>query len=396
MTTITEVPLLDLTRIDAELAAELQEAFTRVLRSGRYIMGPEVDRLESECSEYCGSKHALGVSSGTDALILALMALGVGPGDEVICPSFTFFATAGSVWRLGATPVFADSLPASFNIDPSDIEWRITENTKAIIPVHLFGQCADMGPILALAEEHGLAVVEDAAQAIGSEYRGRRAGSMGTIGCFSFFPSKNLGAFGDGGLVTTNDAVLAETMAVLRVHGGKPKYHHAVVGGNFRLDALHAALVRVKLRRLDDATAKRQRNAALYVRLLTESGVASVCPTDAEIAAGTAEIPGSTRLTLPCECQSRHIYNQLVVRVHGLGRRDQLRDYLTEHRVGTEIYYPVPLHLQKCFASLGGAEGDLPVAEKAAKETLALPIFPELTDEEISFVCEQIVEFYAA
>jgi dTDP-4-amino-4,6-dideoxygalactose transaminase len=393
--TITDVPLLDLTRLDPALVAELEETFSRVLRSGRFIMGPEVTALEEECAEYCGTKHAIGVSSGTDALVIALMALGIGPGDEVLCPSYTFFATAGSVWRIGATPVFVDSLPSSFNIDPEDIEWRITPNTKAIIPVHLYGQCADMKPILALAEKHGFKVIEDAAQAIGSEYEGQRAGSMGTIGCFSFFPSKNLGALGDGGIVTTNDDDLAETLRVLRVHGGKPKYHHAVVGGNFRIDALQAALVRVKLRHLDESTAKRQSNADLYTSLLTSDSVGVVCPTDAEIAAGTAEIPGQSRLTLPAKCQSRHIYNQYVVRVHGLGRRDELRTFLTERRVGTEIYYPVPLHLQGCFASLGGAAGDLTVAEKAAKETIALPIFSELTEDEIMYVCEQIREFCA-
>ena len=391
--TVTEVPLLDLTRIDDDLAAELEATFSNVMRSGRFIMGPEVDALESECAEYCGTKHALGVSSGTDALLLSLMALDIGPGDEVLCPSYTFFATAGCVWRTGATPVFVDCQPSSFNIDPQDIEWRITPKTKAIIPVHLYGQCAEMGPILEIAKKHDLHIIEDAAQAIGSEYGDERAGSMGNVGCFSFFPSKNLGAFGDGGIVTTNDDELYEKLRVLRVHGGKPKYYHSMVGGNFRLDALHAALVRVKLRRLDDATARRQENAQRYTEKLTEAGISVVCPSDAEIASGAAEIPGNTRLTLPNPGTSRHIYNQYVIRVHGLERRDELRAHLTEQKVGTEIYYPVPLHLQKCFASLGGAEGDLPVSEKAAKETIAVPIFPELSNDEIDYGCAQMIDW---
>ncbi len=391
--TKTSVPLLDLKRLDPELEAEFTAAFQRVMKSGYFILGPEVKALEEECAEYCGAKHAIGVSSGTDALLLALMTLGIGPGDEVICPSYTFFATAGCVWRTGARPVFVDSLPATFNCDPADIERKVTPKTKAIIPVHLFGQCAEMDPILAVAAKHDLAVIEDAAQAIGSEYDGRRAGSLGTFGCFSFFPSKNLGAFGDGGLVTTNDDDLAEQARVLRVHGGKPKYHHRVVGGNFRLDALQAALVRPRLRRLDGATQGRQENAALYTKLFLESGLAAIAPTDAEIVAGSASMPSNVAITLPPVCQSRHIYNQYVIRIHGEGKRDALRDFLREREIGNEVYYPVPLHMQDCFSELECSTGDFPVANLAALETMAVPIFPELTTEEIGCVVDAIVEF---
>src|SRR5690606_28827613 len=259
----TSVPLLDPTRFDEEFAAQIEEAFRRVFRSGRYILGPEVTALEEECAAYCTSRFALGVSSGSDALSMALMALGIGPGDEVICPSYTFFATGGAVWRVGAKPVFVDSDPLTYNLDPADVERKITDRTKAIMPVHLFGQCAPMDRILSIAASHGVSVIEDAAQAIGAEHEGKRAGSMGAIGCFSFFPTKNLGAFGDAGLVTTNDPALAETLEILRVHGSKPKYYHRFVGGNFRIDALQAALLRVKLPRLDRATEKRQENARL-------------------------------------------------------------------------------------------------------------------------------------
>jgi dTDP-4-amino-4,6-dideoxygalactose transaminase len=393
--TVTEVPLLDLTRIDAELRDELEDAFARVLGSGRFILGPEVSAFESECAAYCGVEHAVGVSSGTDALLVALMALDVGPGDEVICPAYTFFATAGSVWRLGATPVFADCLPGSFNIDPGDIEHRITKNTRAIIPVHLFGQCAEMDPILEIARRRGLHVIEDAAQAIGAEYRGRRAGSMGDLGCFSFFPTKNLPACGDGGLVTANDGELAERVRVLRVHGSRPKYHHGLVGGNFRLDEVQAALLRVRLRRLDAATAARQRNAELYTRLFCEAQLAAAPASAGASAPAAAEAPPGARLALPARCEGRHIYNQFVVRVHGEGQRDLLREHLAARKVGTEIYYPIPLHLQKCFEPLYGAEGDLPESERAAKETLALPIFPDLSEEEIAYVVGQVAEFFA-
>lgn len=394
MAEITRIPLLDLTRGSGDLHAELSEASQRVLKSGRFILGPEVEALERECAAYIGARHAIGVSSGTDALLLALMALGIGAGDEVICPTFTFFATAGAVWRSGAQPVFVDSRPCCFNCDPQDIEGKVTQKTKAILPVHLFGQCADLDPILEIAHARELPVIEDAAQAIGAEYKGQRAGSMGTIGCFSFFPTKNLGGFGDGGLVTTNDDELAEKARVLRVHGGKPKYHHNAVGGNFRLDELQAALLRVKLKRLDQATSRRQQNAALYSKLFREAGIASTpssaCSTPTASASSSAsDFP----LSLPVECQQRHIYNQYVIRVRGEGNRDQLRNFLGENGIGTEIYYPIPLHLQGCFAACRRPEESFPVAGQTAHEALALPIFPELREDEIRYVVGKVVEF---
>lgn len=375
----TPIPLLDLSRIDPEMEAELHEVFGRVLRSGRFIMGPEVESFERECAAYLQVRHAVGVSSGTDALLVALMALGVGPGDEVVCPTYTFFASAGSIWRLGARPVFVDSDPRCFTLDPAAVARRTTSRTKAIMPVHLFGQSAEMEPLLDLTKSRGIPLVEDAAQAIGAEYRGRRAGGMGALGCFSFFPSKNLGGFGDAGLVVTDDDALADRVRVLRTHGSRPKYHHAVVGGNFRIDALQAALLRVKLRQLDAATAARQRNAALYDRLLVEAGVVG---------------PGGW-LELPAVRQSRHIFNQYVIRVRPAGARDALQTFLTTHRVGTEVYYPVPMHLQLCFGSLGHTEGELPIAEAAARETLAIPIFPELREDEIRRVVAHIGAFRA-
>jgi dTDP-4-amino-4,6-dideoxygalactose transaminase len=368
---MTKVPLLDLRRGGDDLDRELQDAFARVLASGHYILGPEVDALERETAAYCGSKHAIGVSSGTDALLLALMALGIGPGDEVICPTYTFFASAGAIWRLGAKPVFVDSDPRTFNCDPADVARKLSPRTKAIMPVHLFGQCAEVAPLLL----HGLPLIEDAAQAIGAEADGHRAGTRGAFGCFSFFPSKNLGALGDAGLVTTDDDALAEKARILRTHGGKPKYHHAVVGANFRIDALQAALLRVKLPRLDGWTAARQANAARYDR-------------------GLAGLVARQQLTTPFVTGTRHIWNQYVVRVAG-GRRDALRQFLGEHGVGTEIYYPVPMHLQKCFASLGHRQGDFPVAEAAAKDSLALPIFPELRADEIDHVVARLDAFFA-
>lgn len=385
---VKQVPLLDLKRFDADYEKEVLETFERVFRSGYFILGPEVQALEEECAGYVGASHGVGVSSGTDALLIALMALGVGPGDEVICPTYTFFATAGSIWRSGARPVFVDNEPdgSTHNCDPEDVARKITDRTKAIIPVHLFGQCAEMGPILEVAGKRGIPVVEDAAQAIGSRYGEKGAGAIGSMGCFSFFPSKNLGAMGDGGLVTTDDDELADRLRVLRVHGSRPKYHHHVVGGNFRLDALQAALIRVKLRRLDAATEGRQRNADLYRRLLTGSGVA--------VADDSAE-SGQRPVSLPVERQTRHIYNQFVIRVHGAGQRDRLREHLKDNGVGTEVYYPVPMHLQQCFHELGHGEGDFPVAEAASRETLALPIFPELTEDEISYVADQIASFFS-
>ncbi|MCC6806223.1 MAG: DegT/DnrJ/EryC1/StrS family aminotransferase [Deltaproteobacteria bacterium] len=345
----------------------MRRAFDRVLTSGHYILGPEVEALEKACAEYCGTKHALGVSSGSDALIMALLALNVGPGDEVICPTYSFFATAGAIWRIGAKPVFVDVDPHTFNIDVKAAERAITKKTKALMPVHLFGQCADMNALAKLS----LPIIEDAAQAIGAEYDGKRAGSMGAIGCFSFFPSKNLGALGDAGFVTTNDAALHEQLRILRVHGGKSEYHHAVVGGNFRIDALQAALIAVKLPHLDASTKKRQQNAALYTKLL-----------------------GGLDLELPQAGKNRHIFNQYVIVLKD-DRRDALQAFLKERQIATKVYYPVPLHLQACFAPLGGKPGDLPNAEKLAKTSLALPIFPELSDDEIAYVAEGIATFFA-
>lgn len=361
------IPLLDLTRDDA-LLDELVATAERVIRSGRYILGPEVSSLEQECADYMGVDHAIGVSSGTDAILVALMALDVGPGDEVICPAYTFFATAGTIWRTGAKPVFVDIDPETFNMDPAAVAAARTDKTKAIVAVHLYGQCADM---TALAEAAGdVPIVEDAAQAIGAEHDGKRAGALGTIGCFSFFPSKNLGALGDGGLVTCQDAALAERLRILRVHGGKPKYYHRQVGGNFRLDSLQAALLRVKLPRLDAAIAARQAAAARYAERL-------------------ASVPG---LSVPRVTEDRHVFHQYCLRVHG-GRRDELQAHLTAEGIGTAIYYPVPLHVQECFAELGYAPGDLPHSEHAASEALALPMFPDLRVDESERICDVITEF---
>lgn len=330
---------------------------------------------------YSQAKHGIGVSSGTDALLLALMAIGVGPGDEVITTPYSFFATAGAVARLGAKPVLVDIDPKTYNIDPSRIGKAITSKSKAMIPVHLYGQCADMAPILDLAQRHNLKVIEDAAQAIGAEYRdGRRAGSMGTVGCLSFFPSKNLGCLGDGGMVVTNDADLAERMKVLRVHGGKPKYYHKLIGGNFRLDTIQAAVLNVKLNYLDQWTQRRQENARRYETLFQQSGVAQ---------------KGKVRLPDPVYRDSGakryHIYNQFVLRVE---KRNDLMVYLEQKGIGTEIYYPVPFHLQECFWYLSHKEGDFPESERAAKETVAIPIYPELTPAQQTEVVEAIRGFY--
>jgi dTDP-4-amino-4,6-dideoxygalactose transaminase len=353
------VPLLDLNRQNAVLHAELTAAFDRVLRSGHFILGSEVEAFEREAAASLGAKHALAVSSGTDALLVALMALDLAPGDEVICPSFTFFATAGCIARAGAKPVFADVLADSFNLDPADVARRITPRTKAIMPVHLFGQSADLEPLLALAKKHGLAVIEDAAQALGARHRGRSCGTWGDFGTYSFFPSKNLGGFGDGGLVATNRDDLAEKVRLLRTHGAKPKYYHSIIGGNFRLDALQCALLRVKLPHLASYCTARQRNAAFYTEQLRD-------------------LPG---LILPVAApENEHIWNQYTLRVPGAGRRDALRAHLTAAGIGHEIYYPLPLHRQACFAHLPKVA--LPIAEQLAAEVLSIPIFPELTNEE--------------
>jgi dTDP-4-amino-4,6-dideoxygalactose transaminase len=367
------VPLLDLKAQYLALKKDIDAAICRVIDGQHFINGPEVTALEEQIATYSKVDHCIGVSSGTDALLVALMALDVGPGDEVITTPYTFFATAGAVVRLGAKPVFVDIERDTYNIRPNDIEAQVTPRTRAIIPVHLFGQCADMDPILAIAKKHGLAVIEDAAQAIGSEYKGKRAGSMGTVGCFSFFPSKNLGAFGDGGAVVTRDTALAGRIRCLRGHGANPKYYHKVVGGNFRLDTIQAAVLQVKLRHLDAWTASRQAHAAFYDQALRQAGLAGKV------------------LQTPKVAQSRHIFNQYVVR---FSQRDAVKDHLKQMQVGAEIYYPVPMHLQECFANLGHKPGDFPESEAAALETLALPIYPELTTPQQQRVVDVIVNFY--
>ena len=388
------VPLLDLKAQYAPIREEIRAALDRVIDAQQFILGPEVEALEGEVAAYAGCAYGIGVSSGTDALLAALMAIDIRPGDEVITTPYTFFATAGSIARLGAVPVFVDIDPLTFNIDPAAIESRITSRTRAIVPVHLYGQMADMDPIMEIAQRHNLVVIEDAAQAIGAEYKGRRAGSIGHMGCFSFFPSKNLGGFGDGGMVTTNDAALAERVRLLRGHGAHPKYYHQLIGGNFRLDALQAAVLRVKLKYLDQWTAGRQRNAAIYRRLFEDAALA-IDPPECLTAGCHARKNGACALppgkvVLPVEApERRHIYNQFVIRV---AQREQVRAALQAHKIGHEIYYPVPLHLQECFAYLGHQPGDLPVSECAAAETLALPIYPELTDAMLAVIVEKIME----
>lgn len=376
------VPLLDLKAHHEPLHQEIMAALEQTFRSQAFILGPDVGKLEERVAAYCQAKYGIGVSSGTDALLLALMAIGVGPGDEVITTPYSFFATAGAIARLGAKPIFVDIDPKTYNINPSKVSKAISPKSKAIIPVHLYGQCADMASIIELAQRHNLNVIEDAAQAIGAEYRdGRRAGSMGTIGCLSFFPSKNLGCLGDGGMVVTNDADLAERMKVLRVHGGKPKYYHKMIGGNFRLDTIQAAVLNVKLDYLDEWTRRRQENARRYETLFQQSGVVQ---------------KGKVRLPDPVYRESGakhyHIYNQFVLRVE---KRDDLMAYLKQKGIGTEVYYPVPFHLQECFRYLGHKEGDFPESECAAKETVAIPIYPELSSAQQAEVVEAIAAFYA-
>ena len=367
---MTKVPLLDLTAQYATIRHELDDAVARVVHSQRFVLGPVVEACEEAVAEYAGARFGIGVSSGTDALLLALMAEGIGPGDEVITTPFSFFATAGVIARVGATPVFVDVDPVTLNIDPARVTERITERTRAIIPVHLFGQMAEMAPIMAAARERGIAVIEDAAQAIGARHEGRRAGSVGDYGCFSFFPTKNLGGWGDGGLIVTNDPARADRLRALRVHGETARYHHRFVGGNFRLDALQAAVLRTKLPHLDGWTAARIANAALYTRLL-----------------GPAAEGCGDRLHLPRVVTGHHVFNQYVIRV---ANRDRVCAELEADGVGTAIYYPVPLHLQECFASLGYRPGNLPVSERAAGCVLALPVFPELTEAQIRHVARAI------
>jgi len=367
-----KVPLLDLKAQYQAIKAEVDAAIAEVMESQHFILGPKVEECEKAIARYCGCQHAIGMSSGSDALLACLMAENIGSGDEVITSTYTFFATAGAVARLGATPVFVDIDPSTYNLDTAQLASCVTSKTRAIIPVYLYGQVADMDAVMQVAERHGLIVIEDAAQAIGATYRGRQAGTFGHYGCFSFFPSKNLGAAGDGGMVVTNDAQRAEKLRVLRGHGAKPKYHHKVIGGNFRLDAIQAAVVSAKLPHLDDWTAARQRNAKQYDRLL-----------------GDARVP----VGLPKVATDRHIFNQYVIRT---AKRDQLQTYLQTKGVGTEVYYPVPMHLQECFAYLGHKAGAFPESERAAKETLALPVHPELTEPQARYVADCIRDFFAA
>ena len=367
------VPLLDLKAQYRQIRAEVMAALESVCEEQAFILGARVADLEKDLQRYLGAAHAVGVASGTDAILLSLMVCGVGPGDEVVTVPYTFFATAGSVSRLGAKPVFVDIRPDTFNMDAAQVAERVTPRTKAIIPVHLFGQCADMELIVKVAASRDLAVVEDAAQAIGAKRRGHQAGTIGRLGCFSFFPSKNLGGFGDGGMVTTDDQALADRLRMLRVHGSRVKYVHEAIGVNSRLDALQAAVLRVKLKYLEDWTKGRERNAARYAVLFKDAGLLDA-------------------VTLPAvTAENRHVYNQYVIRVR---KRDQLRVFLQEQGVGTEIYYPLPLHLQACYRDLGYREGSFPQAERAAQETLALPIYAELTADQQGYVVETIKKFY--
>lgn len=371
------VPLLDLKLQYQSLKHELDAAVLRVSASQAFILGVEVETFERNVASYLGTKYALGVSSGTDALLLALMALNVGPGDEVIVPTYSFFATAGVVSRLNAVPVLVDVDADSFNLSVSDMERKIGPKTKAIIPVHLYGQSAEMAPIMAVADRHGIPVIEDGAQAIGVQYKdGTKVGNFGAIGCFSFFPSKNLGAFGDAGLVTTNDDAMFERLKMLRVHGSKVKYYHQFVGGNFRIDAIQAAVLDVKLPHLDAWSAKRRSNAEQYRKALAASAPAVRLPKAVHAASGA---------------MNHHIYNQFVIRVP---KRDELKAYLGTQGIGTEIYYPVPFHQQECFAALPSSKDLFPVSDDAAATSLALPIFPELTGEQVAFVAECIADFY--
>jgi dTDP-4-amino-4,6-dideoxygalactose transaminase len=376
------VPLLDLRRQNLPLEDELLAALRRVVQSGQFILGAEVERFEANAAAMAGARFGIGVSSGTDAILVALMALGIGPGDEVICPSFTFFATGGSIARVGARPVFADSCAECFNIDPAGIERLIGPRTKAVIPVHLYGQAADLEPILAIARHHHLAVIEDAAQAFGAEYRGKPVGGWGSFGTVSFFPTKNLGALGEAGLLVTNDAALAEKARLLRNHGMHPKYYHRMIGGNFRLDAVQAALLAVKLPHLEEYTAGRQRNACFY-----QSALGGLRKAKVEV------------LTPATHPDRNHIANQYTIRVRrGSGwdgpdsPRNALRRHLEERGIASEVYYPLPLHAQECFREFG-PHPRLAVAEALAEEALSLPVFPEMTEEERGAVVEAIAEF---
>jgi len=370
------VPMLDVNRQNAPLRAEFDAAMAEVVGSGAFVHGPACQQLEQAIADYCGTQHAVGCASGSDALLLALMVLGIGPGDEVIIPSFTFFATAGAVWRLGAKPVFADLDPETFNINPADVAEKINSATKAIITVHLFGQCADMRALRKVADEAGgLPIIEDAAQAIGAEYQGKRAGSLGELGCFSFYPTKNLGGFGDGGMITTDDEQVAAKLRTLRDHGQQPRYHHALVGVNSRLDTMQAAVLLVKLSKLDEWSAGRQQNARRYREEFKRLQL-------------------DRHLGIPQEAEScSSVWNQYTIRVPE-GRRDELQQALAAQKIGSAVYYPIPLHLQPCFSALGYSPGSLPETERAADEVLSLPIFPELATTEQDQVLKALAEFF--
>ena len=381
------VPLVDLGAQLATIRAEVDAALARVLNSNRFILGPEVEAFEAEIASYLGIRHAIGVSSGTDALLVALMALDIGPGDEVITTPFSFFATAGCIARLGARPVFVDIEPTSFLLDVTRLEEAVTNNSRAILPVHLYGECAEMTTVNEVATRHGLEVIEDAAQALGARYGEQSAGQLGHLGCFSFFPTKNLGAFGDGGLVTTEDTASADRIRTLRSHGFAPKYHSKLLGGNFRLDALQAAVLRVKLPYLERWNAARRARATTYNNLLGDCDL---------IRESAGEIPSSAGVIPPREeVGRRHIYHQYVIRTMAADR-DRLRHWLADRRIATEIYYPSPLHLQECFQQLGYQRGDFPEAERAAAETLALPLYAELTEEMQQQVVDAIRDYYSS
>jgi len=369
------IPLLDLRAQHQTIRDEVMAAITRVVDSQQFILGEEVRQFEEEVAAYCGTSFAIGCASGSDALFLALLALGIGPGDEVLTSPYSFFATAGEITRVGAVPVFVDIDEPTFNLDVRLIEERLAAHPKirAILPVHLFGGCADMDPICAIARAHGLPVIEDAAQSIGAEYKGRRAGSIGQLGCFSFYPTKNLGGYGDGGMLTTSDADLSSRLRALRVHGSTTRYVHEWVGVNSRLDALQAAVLRVKLRYLDEWSAGRQRNAEYYRTRLTDLSLPVV-------------LPSTTYF------QTRHIYNQFTMRCPD---RDNLQMYLKQQSIGSEIYYPLPLHLQPCYADLGYKKGDFPVSERFAAEALSIPVQPELAGDDIEYICDTIQAFFA-
>ncbi|OGP82020.1 MAG: transcriptional regulator [Deltaproteobacteria bacterium RBG_16_54_11] len=374
-----KVQFLDLKAQYSKIKKDIDQAVAEVISEQHFILGPKVEALEETIAAYSSARYGIGVASGSDALALSLLALGIGSGDEVITTPFTFFATAGSVSKVGAKPVFVDIDPKTYNLDPGQIEERITSATKAVMPVHLFGQCADMEPINDLARRHNLWIIEDAAQAIGSDYKkdsapSQRAGSIGDVGCFSFYPSKNLGGFGDGGMVTTNDDELAQRLKLLRVHGASSKYYYQSIGVNSRLDALQAAVLLAKFRYLEEWTDKRRENAAYYNQLFEESAHQTL----------GIELPS-------VQYNNRHIYNQYVIRVP---QRDEIREFLTHEGIGTDVYYPLPLHLQGCYRDLGYKEGDFPHAEKAAQDTLALPIYPELTGEQQEYVVSKVAEFF--